>query len=110
MERWRRYYKWNRTKPADLLVSNSPGLPLLLAVFGPPTSPHLTCASSAPPRHFLQDFLWRRFDSRHFSIYVATYKPQDNLFAGFQVGQAVATSHLAKCSCSTSSWGLLFDS
>ncbi len=49
MDRWRRFYKWNKTKHADLL-----------------------------------DFLWRHFDAANFSIFCATYRSQDLLFAPYQ--------------------------
>lgn len=32
----------------------------------------------------LLEFLWRRFDPRHHSMFCMTYKPQDLIFAGFQ--------------------------
>lgn len=49
LNRWRKFYQWNKNKHSDLL-----------------------------------EFLWRRFDPRHHSMFCLTYKPQDLIFAGFQ--------------------------
>jgi len=49
MARWKRFYHWNRKKPAELLK-----------------------------------FLWKRFDPKAWSVYCATYRQQDALFAAFQ--------------------------